>query len=238
MEGLEQDAALIRDLVRYAGTSAAAVATKARVDPKTIQLRLNGKAETRLSQRTIEKLSDAFPHFPGWGRHVLAENRAEYRHATEQSRLNQEFADRVLDTGLDDDSLFIELLELGYGMGGTFLDDPSDRGSIERFPSAFVRMFTNAPANQLVFARGIGDSMEPTIGDRDLLLIDRSLNSVRLNDQIWVLASGGIGMVKRVRVKGEEEVWLLSDSDRVSDYTVAQDEITVIGRVVAIVKRV
>ena len=79
--------------------------------------------------------------------------------------------------------------------------------------------------------------MEPTIGDRDLILIDRSRDAIRINDKIWVLATGGIGTVKRVRIVGGQ-IMLLADNPRVPDYVVAEDELTVIGNVVAILRRV
>ncbi|MAY19207.1 MAG: hypothetical protein CL955_01125 [Erythrobacteraceae bacterium] len=130
------------------------------------------------------------------------------------------------------------MIELAYGMGGTFLDDIDAGETVERFPRAFVRMYTSSPADQLVFSHGIGDSMEPTIGDRDLLLIDRSRDAIRMNDQIWAVATGGIGMVKRVRVESNGEVVLLSDNQNVPAQRVGDDELTVIGRVIAIVKRI
>lgn len=226
MAGLHKDAALINGLVDYTGRTVTEVARKASVDPETLRKPLNGKTENRLSQRTIEKLQSTYPGFPGWTK--LADQRSPYRH--------QETAiDRpVLKP---DDGLDIPMLELAYGMGGTFLDDVDPGETIQRFPRAFVRMFTNAPAEQLVFSHGIGDSMEPTIGDRDLLLIDRSRDTIRMNDQIWVLASGGIGMVKRVRIDSGE-ILLLSDNQNVPDQRAAEDDLTIIGRVVAIVKRI
>lgn len=129
------------------------------------------------------------------------------------------------------------MLELGYGMGGTFIDDADVGQQIELFPAAFIRKFTRSPASFLAWADGIGDSMYPTIGDRDLLLIDRSIDTIGVNDQVWALASGGIGMVKRVRMK-DGQVHLMSDNPHVSDYTAGEDELSVIGRVIAIVRRI
>lgn len=130
------------------------------------------------------------------------------------------------------------MLELGYGMGGTFLDGVDPGEVIKQFPREFVRMYTRAPADMLCFSHGIGDSMEPTISDRDVILIDLSRDNIRMNDQIWVLAVGGIGMVKRVRINPGGAIVLNSDNESVADYPVGQDELTVIGRVIAIVKRV
>jgi phage repressor protein C with HTH and peptisase S24 domain len=226
MEGLDHDRALMTALVSYSGLTAAEVARRAGLAATTIQRPIKGTAETRISQRTLEKLRDAFPHFPGWTA-SLAETRLSYR--------AQDYSGPP--RSVMDDSLEIPMLELAYGMGGAFLDDHDPDQLLERFPRAFVRMFTSSPADQLAFAHGVGDSMEPTISDRDLLLIDRSRDAIRINDQIWVVASGGIGMVKRVRVE-RGATRLLSDNPSVPDYEAAEDELTIIGRVVAIVKRI
>lgn len=135
------------------------------------------------------------------------------------------------------DEVAIPILELGYGMGGTFLDGAEEGVEVASFPAAFIRKFTQTPAHLLAWADGIGDSMYPTIGDRDLLLIDRSKDAIAMNDQVWALVSGGIGMVKRVRMNNGQ-VHLMSDNPNVSDYTAGEDELTVIGRVVAIVRRI
>lgn len=225
MSGVGKDAALIRALADYAGVTVTEVARRAKVDPETLRKPSKGITENRLSTRTLEKLQAAYPGFPGW--RIAAEHQLPFNHQLAQRDLVE-----------DDDGLDIPMIELAYGMGGTFLDDASDSQTIERFPRAFVRMFTNAPAEQLVFSHGIGDSMEPTIGDRDLLLIDRSRDAIRINDQIWAIAAGGIGMVKRVRVESGGQIMLLSDNKNVPAQNVTDEELTVIGRVIAIVKRI
>jgi hypothetical protein len=222
MDGLEQDTALLRELVEYAGTHAAAVAKKANMAPSTLQRPLNGTATTRLSQRTLEKLQEAYPAFPGWARALDAQPPVRRKEVSQP---------------IGRDSLAIPMLELGYGMGGTFLDGIDPGEVIEHFPRAFVRMFTAAPEQLLCFSHGIGDSMYPTIGDRDVLLIDRSRDTISINDQIWVLSVGGIGMVKRVRMGGGK-ITLLSDNENVPDYDPGDDELQVIGRVIAVVRRI
>ena len=230
MEGLEHDTALIRGLVAFAGVTTAEVAKKAGIAPSTLQRPAKGTATTRLSQRTIEKLQEAYPGFSGW-------ERAE-RDAPPRREILYIDSSEPVGSDNRDDSMAIPMLELAYGMGGTFLDDVDPGETLERFPRAFVRMFTNSPANQLCFSHGIGDSMSPTIGDRDLLLIDRSRDTIRINDQIWVLSSSGIGMVKRVRIEGDGRIMLLSDNENVPAYQAVDDELTVIGRVIAVVKRI
>ena len=225
MEGLERDTELLHRLAEFTGLRPAAIAREADVAVTTINRPFNGSATTRLSQRTLEKLKSAFPTFSGWDDIPMAasDRRVPFVHA-----------DR---SDAPTDSLAIPMLELGYGMGGTFLDGVDPGEVIEHFPRAFVRMFTSAPEKLLCFSHGIGDSMYPTIGDRDVLLIDRSRDTISINDQIWVLSVGGIGMVKRVRMGGGK-VTLLSDNENVPDYDPGDDEMQVIGRVIAVVRRI
>ncbi len=127
--------------------------------------------------------------------------------------------------------------DIAYGLGGTYIDEASAETSVELFPRAFIRQFTKGPLNQLYFAAGFGDSMEPTIHTSDLILIDRSQEALRVSDQIWAVAVGEVCMVKRVRMASRQELLLVSDKPDVSDYPVAENELRLIGRVVGVVKR-
>lgn len=224
MDGLEQDQLLLRRLCEFAGLTANGLASEAGLSASTIHRPYTGKAQSRLSQPTLKKLRDRFPDFAGWDAYM---------------RGDPAFAASAFDQPVpsSQDLLAIPMLELGYGMGGTFLDGVDAGEVIEHFPRSFVRMFTSAPEGLLCFSHGIGDSMYPTIGDRDVILIDRSRDTINLTDQIWALSVGGIGMVKRVRLGGGR-VTLLSDNKEVPDYDPGEDELHVIGRVIAIVRRV
>ncbi len=225
MDGLEQDRELLRQLCEFAGLTATGLAKETGLSPSTIHRPYTGKALSRLSQPTVQKLRARFPDYGGWDAYL---------------RGDPNFSLLPLDSGRlrpTDDSLAIPMLELGYGMGGTFLDGIDPGEVIEHFPRSFVRMFTKAPEQLLCFSHGIGDSMYPTIGDRDVLLIDRSRDTISVNDQIWVLSVGGIGMVKRVRMGGGK-ITLLSDNENVPDYDPGDDELQVIGRVIAVVRRI
>ncbi len=135
------------------------------------------------------------------------------------------------------DTVEVAVSDVTYGMGGAYVDDGASETTIERFPRSFIRQFTKGPFSRLYFATGIGDSMQPTIHHNDLVLIDRSQEMLRVSDQLWALSAGTIGMIKRVRVLPDGSTLLVSDNPDVSDYPVGQDELHLIGRVVAVVKR-
>lgn len=130
------------------------------------------------------------------------------------------------------DTVPIRILDLAYGMGGAFIGEHVEE-EIEFFPRRMIATFTKAPADKLRLVRGIGDSMMPTISDGDLILIDLSQDAMRMNDQIWALATGEIGMIKRLRVTGGGTLQAISDNPNVSDFTIAEDDYRIVGRVVA-----
>ncbi|WP_443749688.1 XRE family transcriptional regulator [Asticcacaulis solisilvae] len=135
------------------------------------------------------------------------------------------------------DIVRIPVLDLRFGMGGgTFAEsvEPVERMSVSR---DLIRMWTSAPLDGLVYATGTGDSMYPTIHDRDGLLIDMSQRELRMGDQIWALYHYGLGMVKRIRPTAGGYV-ISSDNPHVADITAADNEMSIVGRVVGVFRRV
>jgi len=133
------------------------------------------------------------------------------------------------------DLVEIREIDLTYGMGGLFTDVPVEV-EVHHFPRKWVASITSSPASALTLAHGHGDSMAPTIHDRDMIIIDRSERSVREQDAIWALTIGEIGMIRRVRVR-VDRVTLLADNDRVPNDEAHADEVNVVGRVVFIGRR-
>ena len=144
----------------------------------------------------------------------------------------------ALNPDRDDRVIEIPVIDLAYGMGGTYLDDVEPDARSEPFPLSFIRRYTKARAEDLVIADGLGDSMAPTIGSNDQMLIDRSIDSLRVADQIWAFSFGGVGMVKRLRPRPDGSIAILSDNPAVPEDRAVDDELFLIGRVVAIVRKV
>ena len=120
-------------------------------------------------------------------------------------------------------------IDLAYGMGGTFSDIPVEV-TIHHFPRLWIESITRGPPPLLTLARGKGDSMEPTIKDGDMVIINRAERVIREQDAIWAMTMGDIAMMKRVRIRGER-VTILSDNERVPPDEVHVSEINVVGRV-------
>lgn len=211
-----RDSALIRELVQYDGSNPAVVAKKAGVAVSTINRPFNGTATNRLGRSVLEKLQAAFPRFPGWPR--------------------PNFSIPASSEDGDVDTVQLREIDLQYGMGATYLDVPVTT-EMRTFSREWLRGFTKAPPEVLFWATGDGDSMEPTIRAGETFLIDTSQRTPRMSDGIWALAIGEIGMVKRLSFQGGGFIELHSDNPLVRPMPVSEDELHVIGRVIAVVRR-
>lgn len=134
------------------------------------------------------------------------------------------------------DTVDVAEIDLRYGMGATFLGDVVD-ATPRSFSRAWLRNFTDSPPTELFWARGQGNSMEPEIGDGDIVLIDRRQHSLLMADLIWAFAYGDTGMIKWLRPMPDGSVKILSSNQSVRPETAHDGEINIIGRVVAVVKR-
>lgn len=135
------------------------------------------------------------------------------------------------------DAVSITELDLSLGMGGMAIFD----GEIEQkqivFSRSWIKTLTDAHPSKLFVVRGMGDSMNPTIQDNDICFVDTSQNSPTISDKIWAITYYGGGQIKRLRhYQGGFKI--LSDNPSVPDEIAMDGEMHVIGRVIAVVRRV
>jgi SOS-response transcriptional repressor LexA len=77
----------------------------------------------------------------------------------------------------------------------------------------------------------IGDSMEPTLNDGDMLFMDRG--SINPNKNGVYVVSTPVGVfVKRLQLKSNGTVALVSDNSSYSDESVRAEDIVVLGKVI------
>ena len=137
-----------------------------------------------------------------------------------------------------EDDVEIDAIDLAYGMGGAFLDNHDPDVERAKFSRTWLRQFTSASPELLFSAQGIGDSMWPTIHDRDVVIGDRSSTRLDQADKIWAVVYGGVGMIKRLRPLPDGTVRIMSDNPQVSDELATDGDLHIVGRVAAIVRRV
>lgn len=142
----------------------------------------------------------------------------------------------IVQSGADDD-VEIEQWDVAYGMGaGGYLDLPTT-GERHKFSRSWLRQFTSAPPEKIFLTDGTGDSMFPTILDADKVMIDTTQREVRMADRIWAAAFGQVGIIKRLRPSPDGSVKILSDNPSVPPEVAYDNELFIVGRVVAIIRK-
>ena len=100
------------------------------------------------------------------------------------------------------------------------------------FDPGWLRRVARGRPEQLALIRVAGESMAPTLGDGDDILIDRGDGAERLRDGIYVLRLEGALVVKRLAI-GADGVTIGSDNPAWADLPpVPRSELDLVGRVV------
>lgn len=102
------------------------------------------------------------------------------------------------------------------------------------FRAEWVRTELGTSPNSLVLISAVGDSMEPTLRSHDLLLIDRSVLSVK-QDAIYAFAVDGELRVKRIQRMFDGSLVVKSDNPGYATETLTPSQaetINIVGRVV------
>ncbi|WP_179562302.1 MULTISPECIES: S24 family peptidase [unclassified Sphingomonas] len=136
------------------------------------------------------------------------------------------------------DMVEIAEFNLAYGLGGTYIHDAPAERVMRPFSKVWVRQFTQSPIEQLFWATGSGTSMMPAILDSDILLIDTGQRTPRMWDHVWAIEMHGLGMIKALRPGKEGSMRILSLNPDYPEEVAYDGEMNVIGRVVAIVRKI
>ncbi len=126
----------------------------------------------------------------------------------------------------------ITKLDLSLPMGpGATVDDYIEEEPV-LFDLGYVRGFTRTPPQRLRIARGVGDSMFPTLNSNDLVWIDSTQTNLNQQDRVWAVSINGAAAIKRLRSLKEGRVLVISDNPAIDNYEVGADEIRIGGRVI------
>ncbi len=131
-----------------------------------------------------------------------------------------------------DGTIWLKRINLGFAMGdGSNLDDIVEEGLIGFDPN-LLRLISQSPAHRIFVADGIGDSMQPTLLDSDMIVIDTMQTQLNKWDRIWAFALQGAGAVKRLGPAERGKVEVISDNPIVPNKTFPLEDVRIIGRVV------
>jgi len=132
----------------------------------------------------------------------------------------------------DDGRVTLKRINLGFAMGdGSNLDEYVEEGSLD-FDANLLRLITQSPAHRILVAEGVGDSMQPTLMDSDMIVIDTMQNQLNKWDRIWAMSLQGAGAVKRLGPAERGKVEIISDNPGIPNRIVPLEDVRIIGRIV------
>ena len=124
-----------------------------------------------------------------------------------------------------------------YCGGGGFEDDNIDFSYIKLNKETLEKLgYSNS--NGLEAIKVVGDSMYPTLKDKELILIDKNKNKNKnkYNSSSVFLVNTTNGLfVKRLKINGDK-IDLISDNKEYSNLTLCVDEVTILGKVLGVLK--
>lgn len=135
------------------------------------------------------------------------------------------------------ETVMIPEVDIGYSMGGGLVLNDHAEASAVPFPKGWLRPLIKGNFSQVFVARGEGDSMQPTLLDGDIVIVDTAQTSINSQDRLWCLSYGELGMIKRVRALPDGGLEVNSDNLAVRPFTAYDGEVQIIGRVVFVGRR-
>lgn len=109
------------------------------------------------------------------------------------------------------------------GPGAVVASGDLDGAGFMAFRTEWLRRLGINPQRAEVIL-AVGDSMEPTIHDGDVILVDRSIDKV-VDNGIYVVTLGNLVLVKRVQTRRDGSAVLKSDNQRYDDEVVPAHEL-------------
>lgn len=130
--------------------------------------------------------------------------------------------------------VYIPRYDVRVGAGtGQIVDSENVKGFLA-FREDWVRSRLRRNPATLVVFEAFGDSMQPTIADGDVVLVDTSEDRVR-GPAIYVVQAGNEAIVKRIELKLDGSLLVKSDNPTYEPMTLKGDqvaELRVLGKVV------
>ncbi|MGF7147060.1 phage repressor protein C with HTH and peptisase S24 domain [Sphingomonas zeicaulis] len=139
--------------------------------------------------------------------------------------------------GAEFDMILVPRLAIGASAGpGAIAGEERIRDRMP-FPAPWLRQVGSSPA-ALSVIRVEGDSMLPTLGNGDDILVDAGDAAGRLRDGIYVLRLDEALQVKRLALRPDGGIDVLSDNRQYRDWlNIAADRIGIVGRVLWVGRR-
>jgi phage repressor protein C with HTH and peptisase S24 domain len=126
--------------------------------------------------------------------------------------------------------IMVPKAETKLSAGGGIIPEEGMSGETYAFRETWLRAVT-ADTKNVILLDVDGDSMTPTLLDKDTVLIDLSRTSLR-EGRIYAIAVGDVVQIKRLQLLHAGHIKVISDNDAYHTYEVRPDELRIIGQMI------
>lgn len=235
----EQAKRWIEEIVAITGLTPTEIARRADVASTTLTRPLTPDHPYGLSLTTIVKIQGALAGY-ALPPSPMAETRRRSYWTAHKAAPMEQYDERAQIEGASlpsrhpsGSAIEIPEYDVRFAAGGGLIVDEASIKSLWRFPRSYIVNELKLNPHTLVIAEVVGDSMEPTLGSGDRVLIDQADKRIA-NPGVFALWDGDGLVVKRLeRVFGSDPlmVRVISDNPRHSTYEVPGETVNVIGRI-------
>lgn len=126
-------------------------------------------------------------------------------------------------------------IDLGASQGIMYNEIPA-KVRPHFFSRAMLAAYTPTDPKAIMVVQRIGDTMQPTLLDSDLLLVDTTRTTLDRADKIWTILYCGAGMIARLRPTSKG-VRIICDNPTIADEVVEPGELRILGEVIGMLRR-
>jgi len=153
--------------------------------------------------------------------------------ANRKLSINWLFFDQAVDMLVNETEKFFQIryfadIRASAGGGADVFNDNYEILSIDK---TLMQNMTHAQNRKIEAINVDGDSMEPTLQDGSIVFIDRSQTNIN-RDGIYIATTTAGLFIKRIRLRADGMVELISDNKAYSPETMLPEEIQIVGRVI------
>lgn len=114
---------------------------------------------------------------------------------------------------------------------GNIVVTPLNKGQVHYFENKWIKDNLNASSNNIRAIKIAGDSMFPTLQEKDVVLVDITQTSP--TPPGLFLLFDGLGLhAKRLELKNKEIINVISDNSQYLNYEMSVAEINIVGKIV------
>lgn len=218
--------------VAIKGESLHAFSKRCGVGDSTLRKYLTGATPGLENLVAIAEAADVTLDWLATGRGEMRASSSQWQNSGQQSQSQASTSEIDEEGAIQSEFMHVQRLDVSASAGFGALSADERVISLLPLPTAFLRRLGINPASaNFIDARG--DSMEPTISDGDLLLVDTSRTEITENG-IYVVVVGNSLLVKRVQILSTGGLRLVSDNPAYEPEVVQPDAVVylkIAGRV-------